>query len=143
MAAGKFVGAIQQKGILVITKVQMSAVPRDDHRQPADHSFRRGKVETFPPAWKHERIGNVVEKVHLPLVEFFANNLDGWGILRGTGQAFNPAVDRISRIVERFDDEKDRVMAREGDAIGSDQLLDTLARENGRDVQEGERQSMR
>src|SRR3984893_1570866 len=108
MAGGKFIGAIQQEAILVLTKVQMSTVPRDDHRQPPDHAFRRGKVKTLSPARKHERIGNVVEKVDLSLVKLFRNNLDGGGILRGTCPAFHPAIDGIGRVVECFDDEKKR-----------------------------------
>src|SRR5215472_2953545 len=103
MTAGEFVAAIQQEGILVITKVQMSTMPRDDHRQPADHSFRGGKVETLSSGRKHERIGNMVEKVHFPLVKLFGNNLDCWGIFRSTRQAFHPAVYGIGRVVERLD----------------------------------------
>ena len=142
MAAGKFVPAIQQEGILVITKVQMSTMPRDDHRQPASHSFRGGKVETLSPARKHERIGDVVEKVHFPLVKLFGNNLDRRGIFRGARQAFHPAVYGIGRVVERFDNEKYRVTVRESNTEGGYQLLDALAGEPGRDMEESERQGM-
>src|SRR3984893_185754 len=142
MAGGKFVGAVDQQRIFVITEIQVTAVTRYDHRQPAGHPFRGRKVETLSPARKHERIGNVVEKVHFPLIELFRNNLDGRGILRGTCQLFYPAVDRIGRVVERLDDEKYRVVARESNAIGSYQLLDALAGEPGRDMQESKRQGM-
>src|ERR1700751_2009917 len=112
----------------------MSAVTRSDHRQPARDPLGGGKIETLPTGRKDESIADLVQKIHLPLVELFGNNLDCWSILRCARQAFYPAVDRIGRVVERLDHKQYRVAAREGDAIAGDQLLDTLAREAGRDV---------
>src|SRR6516225_2752118 len=57
-------------------------------------------------------------------------------MLGSARQARNPAVDSI-------DHEKHRITARESEAIGGNQLLDSLACQAGRDMQERERQSMR
>ncbi len=72
----KFIGAIDQQRILFVAEIQMSAVTRDDHRQAAGHSFRGGKIEALSAGRKDDRIGHVIKKVHLPLVEVFGNDLD-------------------------------------------------------------------
>src|SRR6516164_11115384 len=114
----------------------MSAVTRDDHRELADHALGGGQIESLSSGRKDERIGHVVQKVDLPLVEFLGNDLDRGGMLGSAGETLDPGADSIGRVVERLDDKKYRVTARESKAIGGDQLLDSLAREAGRDVQE-------
>src|ERR1700730_18154242 len=85
----------------------------------------------------------MVNEIHLPLVKLFRNNLNRGAILSLARHSFDPSIDRIGRVVERFDYEKYRVARGEGDAISSYQFLDALAREPGRDMQESVREGMR
>jgi hypothetical protein len=86
VAGRKIVGAIYQERIFVGAEVQMPAMPSDDHRQAASHSFCSGKIETLSPGRKYESIGNLVEKLDLPLVEFFGNDLDRGGEFGSAGE---------------------------------------------------------
>src|SRR5215472_465217 len=133
MAVRKIIDTVYQERIFIITKIQMSAMPGDEHRQPAGHTFCSRKIKPLAAARQNERIGNLVEKVHLLLVKFFGNNLDSRGVLSPAGQACHPAVNRIGRVVKGLDNQKYRITARESEAIGGDQLLDSLARQAGRD----------
>src|SRR6516165_3459852 len=116
----------------------MTAVTRNDDRHATGHALGGGQIETLSTGRKNERIGHMVEKVDLALVEFFGNNLDRRGILGSAGQPLDRDVDHIGRVVECLDDEKYWVPARESEAISGDQFLDALARETGRNVQKRE-----